>query len=82
MANRLLAVGEPMLCLQCHDLHFHAAYLAADGEVDVGGVERESGGAFSFNAAFTTRCTQCHPRIHGSDHPSQSLTGSGSGFTR
>jgi hypothetical protein len=33
-------------------------------------------------AAFNTRCTSCHNRIHGSDLPSQGVTGGGRALTR
>lgn len=83
VANNLLVANEPMLCLQCHDYHFHAGYDAADGPVDVGGVERENPrGAQGFNIAFTTSCTQCHARIHGSDLPSQTSPGRGEALLR
>ena len=83
VVNNLLVANEPMLCLQCHDFHFHAGYRSADAaHVDVGGVERENPfGAQGFNMAFTTSCTQCHARIHGSDTPNQTVTGTGA-FTQ
>jgi len=83
VANRLLTANEFMLCLQCHEFHFHAGYEAAEDEWEVGGITRESPfGAQSFNVAFTTKCSQCHQRVHGSDLPSQTVTGGGSGFVR
>ena len=82
-ANNLLVANEPMLCLQCHDFHFHAGYRASDDdEVDVGGIERENPfGPQGLNIAYTTNCTQCHSRVHGSDSPSQTVPGSGKGRT-
>lgn len=82
VANNLLAVQQPSLCLQCHEFHFHAGYKAADAEeVEVGGVVRENRfGAESMNIAFTTSCTECHGAVHGSDSPSQTVAG-GSGLT-
>ncbi|MGD2115146.1 MAG: GSU2203 family decaheme c-type cytochrome [Acidobacteriota bacterium] len=79
VANNLLSVSQPALCLQCHELHFHAGYDASEsGEVDVGGIERENPwGPEGFRIAFTTNCTQCHTKIHGSDLPSQSVPGRG-----
>ena len=79
VVNNLLVANEPMLCLQCHEFHFHAGYRSADAaHVDVGGFERENPfGAQGFNIAFTTSCTQCHARIHGSDTPNQTVTGRG-----
>lgn len=80
----MLVANEPMLCLQCHEFHFHAGYRASDSrEVDVGGIEFENrNGRRGFNIAFTTKCTQCHARVHGSDLPSQSVPGRGQGLTQ
>lgn len=83
IVNNLLTANEPALCLQCHEFHFHAGYKATDDPVEVGGVDRESPwGAVGFNKGFTTKCTQCHSKIHGSDLPSQSTPGQGSALTR
>ncbi len=77
VAEPLLTANEPVLCLQCHEFHFHAGYQSADAaEVEIGGIERENPfGAQGFNMAYTTSCTQCHSSIHGSDLPSQTVTG-------
>lgn len=82
VANNLLTANEPVVCLQCHEFHFHAGYRSSDDhEVDVGGIERENPfGPDGFNIAFTTNCTQCHSGHHGSDSPSQTVT-SGAGLT-
>lgn len=84
VADNLLTANQPMLCLQCHDIHFHAGLLSPDeGHVDVGGREFENPwGAEGMNRAFTTSCTQCHSQIHGSDLPTQSLAGGGHGMVR
>lgn len=83
VSNNLLVASEPALCLQCHDFHFHAGYNASTTPVEVGGIERTSPlGANAFNAGFTTRCTQCHSRIHGTDLPSQTVPGRGRGLMR
>ena len=84
VANNLLTANQPALCLQCHDAHFHAGYRASDDhEVDVGGFERENPfGAHGMNIAFTTSCTQCHVKVHGSDLPSQTVPGRGRGLTQ
>ena len=84
VANNLLTANQPALCLQCHDFHFHAGYRASeDHEVDVGGFERENPfGTRGMNIAFTTSCTQCHVKVHGSDLPSQSVPGMGRGLTQ
>jgi DmsE family decaheme c-type cytochrome len=81
--NNLLTVNEPTLCLQCHEFHFHAGLLSPDGPTDVGGREFEnSNGEHSFNAAMTTKCTQCHSQVHGSDLATQSVPGAGYGLVR
>ncbi len=83
VANNLLVANEPMLCLQCHEFHFHAGLVSPDGPVDVGGTEYENPiGRYSMNRAFTTKCTTCHPKVHGSDLPSQTTPGMGRGLTR
>jgi DmsE family decaheme c-type cytochrome len=82
-ADGLLVANQPALCLQCHDIHFHAGYLASSTPLEFGGVERESPyGASGFNVGFTTKCTQCHSHIHGTDLPSNSFTSGGRGLTR
>lgn len=84
VANNLLVANEPMLCLQCHEFHFHAGYQASEShEVDVGGVEYDNeNGIRGFNIAFTTKCTQCHTKVHGTDLPSQAVPGQGQGLVR
>jgi DmsE family decaheme c-type cytochrome len=83
VANNLLTANEPTLCLQCHELHFHAGLLSPEGEIEVGGTHRENPfGQHSMNVAFTTKCSQCHHKVHGSDVPSQSLAGGGHGLVR
>jgi hypothetical protein len=39
-------------------------------------------GPSGFRQAFTTKCTQCHTQVHGSDLPSQTVPGLGQGLTR
>jgi DmsE family decaheme c-type cytochrome len=83
VANNLLVANEPMLCYQCHEPHFHSGLVSPEGAVDVGGTERENPhGTASMNVAFTTRCSQCHSQIHGTDLPSQALAGGGRGLVR
>ncbi len=79
VADNLLTANEPVVCLQCHEFHFHAGYQSSvDDEVDVGGIERDNPfGIQGFNMAYTTSCTQCHSSIHGSDLPSQTVTNRG-----
>lgn len=82
-ANNLLKQGEPFLCLQCHEMHFHSArvtpgtpfFLPAGGSTNPNGVT-------GFQQAYNTKCTACHSRIHGSDLPSQGVTGGGKALTR
>jgi DmsE family decaheme c-type cytochrome len=84
VAEGLLIANEPMLCLQCHEYHFHAALVSPEEhEVEVGGFERNNPhGEYGMNRSFTTACTQCHSQIHGTDLPSQTLTGAGFGMVR
>jgi DmsE family decaheme c-type cytochrome len=83
VANNLLVANEPTVCLQCHEFHFHAGYRASDDpEREVGGREFENPfGSQGMNIAFTTNCTQCHSKVHGSDLPSQTVPGRGRGLT-
>jgi predicted CXXCH cytochrome family protein len=84
MANNMLKQNEPFLCLQCHEMHFHAAragqttpYLSPSA-----GLIQNKGGTTGFMQAYNTRCTNCHVKVHGSDLPSQGVTGKGKAFTR
>jgi DmsE family decaheme c-type cytochrome len=90
VANNLLVQNEPFLCLQCHEGHFHVlresnytvptpavgqtpttpAQQAAANIVNVHGKE-------GFQTSFGTKCTTCHKVVHGSDSPSQPLSGGG-----
>ena len=41
VADHLLTANDPMLCLQCHEFHFHAGLISPEEEhVEVGGFER------------------------------------------
>jgi len=83
VAEGLLTAGEPMLCYQCHEMHFHAGLLSPDGPIDVGGTERENPwGADGMTVAFTSKCSQCHSQIHGTDLPSQTVSSGGHGMVR
>jgi DmsE family decaheme c-type cytochrome len=83
VADNLQNVNQPTLCLQCHEFHFHAGLLSPDGPTEVGGSEFENPfGRDSFNVSYTTKCTQCHSQIHGTDLPSQTTPGAGRGFVR
>jgi DmsE family decaheme c-type cytochrome len=89
VANNLLQQQEPFICLQCHEAHFHAA--RASNNVNAHGIP--GGGSpydngkkipatnYGFQQSFMTKCTQCHPQVHGSDLTSQTVT-SGHGLTR
>ncbi|MGB9712400.1 MAG: GSU2203 family decaheme c-type cytochrome [Dissulfurimicrobium sp.] len=85
VANNLLRQQEPFLCLQCHEAHFHAARASnSQFPVTVPGDPTNQIAATDrgFQKSFMTKCTQCHPRVHGSDMPSQSVAGQGKGLTR
>ena len=84
VADNLLSQNEPFLCLQCHEFHFHAGIEGASEEtVEVGGVVYGNRyGTTAYKKAYTTKCTQCHVKIHGSDLPSQSTTSRGRSLTR
>ena len=84
MVNNMLKQNEPFLCLQCHEMHFHAArvgqttpYLSPSA-----GLIANKNGATGFMQAYNTRCTNCHVKVHGSDLPSQGVTGKGKAITR
>jgi predicted CXXCH cytochrome family protein len=87
VANNLLQQNEPFICLQCHQPHFHAGLMAIDDDYsappgtveDFDGYDGLSGTshANSFRRVMMTKCTQCHPAIHGTDLPSQSIPGQG-----
>ena len=74
VANNLLRNNEPFLCLQCHHLHFHAG-LKGNEHVGIGSV-------FSVQQVMTTKCTECHSQIHGSNLPSNTRSGMGRRMTR
>lgn len=99
VANNLLRQTEPFLCLQCHEMHFHAGlegeeddevyvrrydptYGAVDGETYPGGLVPNPFGGQGYKLAFTTKCTQCHTQVHGTDLPSQAVSGGGKGLSR
>jgi len=84
VANNLLVANEPALCLQCHEFHFQANHEGQpSGPQTIGGrVFRNPYGEYGMNRAMTTKCTTCHPRVHGTDLPSQGVPTSGWGLTR
>ncbi len=84
VANNLLKEIEPALCLNCHSMHFHATVHGYDTTF-VSPVDPSRGGTMtedSWKGAMLTKCTQCHTEIHGTDMPSQSISGGGSALTR
>lgn len=85
VANNLLKQNEPFLCLQCHESHFHAGRESSDVPrtlPSTGYTGMNPHGAEGWRKAFLTKCTQCHFKIHGSDSPSQSVSGQGKSMTR
>ena len=85
VANNLLRQQEPFICLQCHEAHFHAA--RASNNVATVVVRSDPASVIGptdhgFAKSFMTKCTQCHSRVHGSDLPSQTVTGAGRGLIR
>ncbi len=89
VANNLLRQQEPFLCLQCHEGHFHASRasnntIAANvpGGDPFDPTRQIQPTDHGFQKSFMTKCTQCHSRVHGSDLPSQTVTGGGRGLTR
>jgi predicted CXXCH cytochrome family protein len=83
VANNLLKQNEPFLCLQCHEAHFHIGRAGVSTPVQLpSGGSTNPFGASGWRQAFTTKCTQCHSQVHGSDLPSQSITSGGKALTR
>lgn len=89
IADKLLIQNEPFLCLSCHPMHFHVTlvgYVNEPGEEkfavplhpERGGISTRDG----LKQAMLTKCTQCHSEVHGSDLPSQSISGAGGALTR
>jgi DmsE family decaheme c-type cytochrome len=96
VSDNLLKQNEPFLCLQCHELHFHTNFrpntdaLAEYAEAGIPGAQStlntilNSGidDKHAMQMAMMTRCSQCHPSVHGSDLPSLYTPGGGSRLTR
>ncbi len=82
VTNNLLVQNEPFLCLQCHQVHFHGGKIGNEGTYTDIYDRSITSNAQSWKAAFTTKCTQCHSQVHGSDLPSQSVMGQGSALSR
>ncbi len=84
VANNLLKQNEPFLCLSCHQMHFHTQLPGYVGDFTSPVNTDRSGHSKidSMKSAFLTKCTQCHKPVHGSDLPSQSISGQGKSLTR
>ena len=86
VANNMLKQNEPFLCLQCHEGHFHMLRNSAQAPGSpTGTIPTTPGmtetanphGTEGFQTSFGTKCTTCHKVVHGSDFPSQPLSGGG-----
>lgn len=85
VANNLLRQNEPFLCFQCHEVHKHAGREGLTYPYTIPATKETSlnpHGKAGWRVAFVTKCTQCHFRIHGTDSPSQTVTGKGKGLIR
>jgi len=85
IADNLLVQSEPTLCLNCHSMHFHASIpgIESDGFTSPQDPSRTLSSTHDgFKEAMLTKCTQCHTQVHGSDLPSQSISGGGTSLTR
>jgi DmsE family decaheme c-type cytochrome len=92
VANNLLKQNEPFICLQCHQPHFHSILAGFEGDYEtppgVIGTDPDYAGLTgtshydSMKRVMLTKCTQCHQSIHGTDLPSQSITGQGRALNR
>ena len=92
VANNLLIQNEPFVCLQCHEPHFHSILAGYEGDFSapdgVVNTDPNYGGLTgtshydSMKRVMLTKCTQCHQSIHGTDLPSQSITGQGRALNR
>ena len=60
---RLLKARAPWLCQQCHLATFHPSDLYA-GSALPGGSQSD------MSRLLVKSCLNCHPKIHGSNHPS------------
>ena len=85
VANNLLVQNEPFMCLQCHEGHFHllresnfdADPTDATLPTDAANIVNSAHGSEGFQTSLGTKCTTCHKVVHGSDFPSQPLSGKG-----
>ncbi len=92
VANNLLKQNEPFICLQCHQPHFHSILAGYEGDFSTPtGVSDADPGYLgmsgtshydSMKRSMLTKCSQCHQSVHGTDLPSQSITGQGRALNR
>lgn len=83
IADNLLKQNEPFLCLQCHEAHFHIGREGITTPLSLPtAASNNPHGLAGWRKAFTTKCTQCHSQIHGSDLPSQGVSSRGKALTR
>ncbi len=84
VADKLLTENEPFICLQCHEFHFHSGARGAETTSVTlrGEAIPNPNTTYGWKIAWTKKCTQCHVMVHGSDLPSQALTGQGRALTR
>lgn len=85
VANNLLKQNEPFLCMQCHESHLHSGRIGPEHARTLPSTQHTSQNPFGkegWRRAFLTKCTQCHFKIHGTDNPSQTVTGGGKGMIR
>ena len=70
-------------CWTCHEMHFHSARIAPTVPAGFGNTfSNNPNGKTGFMGAFNTKCSNCHNKVHGSDLPSQGVTGGGKALTR
>ncbi len=92
VANNLLHQNEPFLCLQCHQPHFHSGLMAMTGPFSPPAAVVEDNPAYGqlsgvstpdgMKRVMMTKCTQCHQAVHGTDLPSQGISGHGRALNR
>lgn len=83
VVNNMLRQNEPFLCLQCHEAHFHIGRDGINTAVNLpSGGSSNPFGSSGFRQGFSTKCTNCHSMVHGTDLPSQSVPGQGGALTR
>ncbi len=58
---RMLKVRQPWLCQQCHQEAFHPSTLYSGDDIPPVGAAQQ---------LLMKSCTNCHSKVHGSNHPS------------